>query len=71
VLAPQAAALHLRRPEMGEVIRLNKPMTKVELIEHLEADHSEVPGVKSRPLDRHPKAVLLDMHRLIHLGLGR
>jgi hypothetical protein len=56
---------------MGEVIRLNKPMTKVELIEHLEADHSEVPGVKSRPLDRHPKAVLLDMHRLIHLGLGR
>ena len=54
----------------AKVIRLNKPMTKAELVRHLEIDHSEAIRVKIQP-HMWSKTELIDTHRLIHLGLGR
>lgn len=51
-------------------VNINKPMTKDGLIRHLETDHSQAVTVKIVP-HRWTKAALADLHRLIHLGLGR
>ena len=55
---------------MGKVIRLDKPMTKAEVIRHLETDHSQAVTVKLDPA-RWTKQNLVETHRIIHLGLGR
>lgn len=55
---------------MGKVVRLNRPMTKMELVRHLEKEHSDAIRVKIEP-HRWSKVELVDTHRLIHLGLGR
>jgi hypothetical protein len=52
------------------VTRLNKPMTKDELIRHLERDHSQAVTVKIIA-KQWTKVELADTHRIIHLGLGR
>ena len=53
----------------AKVIHLDKPMTKEQLIRHLESDHTD--AIRVRPLGRWKKVDLEDAHRLIHLGLGR
>lgn len=55
---------------MTTVTRINRPMRKHELIKHLEQEHGQsarVPIIAGR----WTKAELVDLHRLIHVGLGR
>lgn len=55
---------------MSKLVRLHARMTKDQLIRHLHSDHSE--AVK-KPIEsrRWTREAIDDLHRLIHLGVGR
>jgi hypothetical protein len=56
---------------MSAVTRLDKPMTKHDLILHIVANHNEAVGFTKNELKAWPKSELLKWHGWVHLGLGR
>jgi len=50
-----------------EFKRLDETLTKAQITEHIEMEHSQIPPFSKRIT----KADLVALHRLIHFGLGR